>query len=433
MIPLVIVEGFLGGAGPFVWGKFEQHLNTSCSETRPVFFASVGPVSSLHDRACELYYQLIGGTVDYGEPHSKTHRHGRYGYKHHNGLYPQWSRDNPLHFFGHSMGGPTIIKLQYLLKQGYFGGRDHPDMILSITTISSPFRGTPIVYTLGEHTDAAPAVRPWSIGDLIAKAVHIIVYLKPILPESLDIWHSESRSLSFYEIPFSGFLRELRKSSWATSRDAAPFDVTFMAADEREAKMEGEPNPGTFYRSFAAFMTRKDAGRNTHTPAFKYSISVLPMYLMSRLIARFDLSSVLPVPSFLQGRDLSGDTCIDCACADTKHSLNGCGPSVEQGLYTRRLAPLEICGEYRANDGVVPVFSQWHPLPCRTTRCRHYSVDRHSKPSVPEPGVWQTQEVADATHASVVPLWLSTPRQKLFWTEVGDWLRKIDGAEGLRK
>lgn len=197
--------------------------------------------------------------------------------------------------------------------------------------------------------------------------------------------------------------------------------------------MEGEPNPGTFYRSFAAFMTRKDAGRNTHTPAFKYSISVLPMYLMSRLIARFDLSSVLPVPSFLQGRDLSGDTCIDCACADTKHSLNGYGPSVEQGLYMRRLAPLEIGGEYRANDGVVPVFSQWHPLPCRMTRCRHYPVDRRSKPSVPEPGVWQTQEVADATHASVVPLWWSTPRQKLFWTEVGGWLRKIDGAKGLRK
>ncbi|KAK0198924.1 alpha/beta-hydrolase [Armillaria mellea] len=393
MIPLVIVEGFLGGAGPSVWGRFEQHLNTSCSETRPVFFASVGPVSSLHDRACELYYQLIGRTVDYGEQHSKDHGHGRYGYKHRNGLYPQWSKDNPLHFFGHSMGGPTVIKLQYLLKQDYFGGRDHPDMILSITTISSPFRGTPIVYTLGERIDAAPAVRPWSVGDLIAKVVHIMVYLKPVLPE---------------------------KSSWATSRDAAPFDVTFMAADEREANMEGEPNPGTFYKSFAAFMTGKDAGRNTHTPAFKYLISAFPMYLMSRLIARFDLSSVLPVPSFLQGKDLSGDAYIEYACSDPEHSLY-------------ELSPLEIGDECRANDGVVPLFSQWHPLPCGMTRCRHYSVDRHSKPSVPEPGVWQTHEIADATHASVVPMWLSTPRQNLFWEEVGDWLRKIDEAEGLGK
>ncbi|KAK0466442.1 alpha/beta-hydrolase [Desarmillaria tabescens] len=429
MIPLVIVEGFLGGAGPFVWGNFEHCLNASSSETRPVFFASVGPVSSLHDRACELYYQLMGGTVDYGEQHSKTHRHGRYGRKHRQGLYPQWSIDSPLHFLGHSMGGPTIIKLQYLLKQSYFGGRGHPDMILSVTTISSPFRGTPIVYTLGEHIDAAPAVRPWSIGDLIAKFVHIIAYLKPLLPESLDIWHSECRSLSFHEIPFSGFLRELWKSSWATSRDAAPFDVTFMAADEREAKMEGEPNPGTFYKSFAAFMTQKDT---THTPAFKYSISVLPVYLTYRLIAKFDLSSVLPVPSFLQGRDLDADTRMSCVCAGAERSQNGYGPNVEEGLYMRRLSPSEISDEYRENDGVVPVFSQWHPLPCRMTRCRHYPVDRPSKPSVPEPGVWHTQEVADATHASIVPFWLSTSRQRVFWIEVGDWLRKIDEAQDLR-
>ena len=26
-IPLVIVEGFLGGAGPALWGNFEKHSN----------------------------------------------------------------------------------------------------------------------------------------------------------------------------------------------------------------------------------------------------------------------------------------------------------------------------------------------------------------------------------------------------------------------
>ncbi|KAG7452376.1 alpha/beta-hydrolase [Guyanagaster necrorhizus] len=333
----------------------------------------------------------MGGTADYGEQHIKTHRHGRYGHKHNEGLYPQWSRDNPLHFFGHSIGGPMIIKLQYLLKQGYFGGHDHPDMVLSITTVSSPFRSTPIVYTLGEHINATPAVRPGSVGDLIAKAVHLIIYLNPFLPESLDIWHSESCSLSFHEIPFSGFLREFWKTSWATSRDAAPFDVTFMAADEREAKMEGEPNPGTFYESFATFMTHKDVRHNTHKPAFKYLISVLPMYLMSQHIAKFDLSSVLPVPSFLQveGRDLSGETRMDRACADAKPSRNGHGSDVEEGLYGRKLLLVEIGDEYRVNDGVVPVFSQWHPLPCRMTKCRHYPADRLSKPLVPELGVRQ--------------------------------------------
>jgi len=31
----------------------------------------VGGVSSDHDRACEVFYQLVGGRVDYGEEHAK--------------------------------------------------------------------------------------------------------------------------------------------------------------------------------------------------------------------------------------------------------------------------------------------------------------------------------------------------------------------------
>lgn len=31
---------------------------------------SVGPVSSLHDRACELFYSLIGGVGTYGFCHA---------------------------------------------------------------------------------------------------------------------------------------------------------------------------------------------------------------------------------------------------------------------------------------------------------------------------------------------------------------------------
>lgn len=29
----------------------------------------------MHDRACELYYTIKGGTVDYGEEHSKQFGH----------------------------------------------------------------------------------------------------------------------------------------------------------------------------------------------------------------------------------------------------------------------------------------------------------------------------------------------------------------------
>ncbi|KAF8078840.1 hypothetical protein FPV67DRAFT_81694 [Lyophyllum atratum] len=230
-VPLIIVEGFLGGAGAVLWGDFEQYLNEGYSgKPRSVIFARVGPVSSLHDRACELYYALRGGTVDYGEDHSRIHRHSRYGRPIASGLYPHWSPQYPLHFLGHSMGGPTITKLQYLLQKDHFGLSDHPDMVLSVSSISAPFRGTQLVYALGECTVAAPAVRALSVGSLLAKWVHLVTFFSPFIPPFLDL-HAESRSLSFREISFPAWLKQLWSSDWAESRDATPFDVTFEAAD----------------------------------------------------------------------------------------------------------------------------------------------------------------------------------------------------------
>jgi hypothetical protein len=126
-------------------------------------------------------------------------------------------------------------------------------MILSVTSISAPFRGTQLVYALGEREDAAPAVRPISVGSAIAKVVHLVSFLSPYMPKLLDL-HSESRSLSCREVSFSSFLEQLHKSEWTESRDAANFDVTFLAIDEREAYSEGLVNPGTFYRSHVACM-----------------------------------------------------------------------------------------------------------------------------------------------------------------------------------
>ena len=84
----MIVEGFMGFNSSAIWGNFEEHSNqrgvdnSYLMEDRQVIFArlgicfdyfensddlcgnmhSVGPVSSLHDRACELFYSLRGGT-----------------------------------------------------------------------------------------------------------------------------------------------------------------------------------------------------------------------------------------------------------------------------------------------------------------------------------------------------------------------------------
>jgi hypothetical protein len=67
--------GFMG------WGNITPLFNKLHSywplkdliDINPNFYVvDVGKVSSDHDRACEAFYQLYGGQVDYGEEHSKS-------------------------------------------------------------------------------------------------------------------------------------------------------------------------------------------------------------------------------------------------------------------------------------------------------------------------------------------------------------------------
>lgn len=82
--PLVIVEGFMSASGSIGWAPlrsllsgFEEYLDGrrvlyarlvapyfrhQHDSYQTLLFYSVGPVSSLHDRACELFYAIKGGT-----------------------------------------------------------------------------------------------------------------------------------------------------------------------------------------------------------------------------------------------------------------------------------------------------------------------------------------------------------------------------------
>ncbi|KAJ6575339.1 alpha/beta-hydrolase [Mycena capillaripes] len=400
-IPLVIVQGFLGSGGAWLWGSFEHYLNLGSKSPRRTIFVSVGPVSSLHDRACELYYALVGGTVDYGLEHSKIHKHARYGRKIVKGQYPEWSPTRPLHFLGHSIGAPTIIKLQSLLRQKHFGPCADTRMIFSINAISAPFRGTQMVYLLGERADAAPAVRPLSVGAILGKWVHVLSYLSPLLPQACDM-HGDCRSLTYRDISFIALLKQLWKSDWAESRDATPFDVTFQAADERESKGEGDVDPEIFYQSHVAVMTRRRSKRfKSHTPTWSHIAAPL-MYISAHLLGTFDYSVLRPRPSFL-------------------HETSRFGVDVESSAGE----------EYWANDGVVPIFSQWHPLPCRHTRCRHFapigqSDEDRLHQATPRPGIWYVNREEDGHHMSLVPMWTGSERQQLFWKKLGRWLTAVE-------
>jgi triacylglycerol lipase len=159
--PIVLIHGFFGWGNNEMgdyryWGGKKDIQKMLEEKGFKVFTVSVGPISSNWDRAVEVYYQLKGGQVDYGLNHSK-----KYGLeqrptdKIYNGLYPEWSSENPVHLVGHSMGGQTARMLQYLLENEIFIddslgfiedsdllGKSKKGWVSSITSLATPHDGS---------------------------------------------------------------------------------------------------------------------------------------------------------------------------------------------------------------------------------------------------------------------------------------------------
>jgi triacylglycerol esterase/lipase EstA (alpha/beta hydrolase family) len=138
---VVLVPGFLTPKnvriGELYWGT-AVNLST---QSFPVIPIATSGVASLHDRACDIFAQLTGTTVDYGEDHSTRHGHSRFGRVYTKALFPHWSEKCPIHLVGHSFGGPTCQMLRHLCDSGFFGVNVNGCWVKSITTISAPHNG----------------------------------------------------------------------------------------------------------------------------------------------------------------------------------------------------------------------------------------------------------------------------------------------------
>ncbi|ETM03350.1 hypothetical protein L917_00412 [Phytophthora nicotianae] len=97
--PVVFIHGIFGfGKMRSMWNRWasywpEKVLN-ELNENHIVLL--VGPLTSNHDRACEAFYQLYGGQVDYGEQHSRDTGHERFGDTYNTSLHSRWNESNPI-------------------------------------------------------------------------------------------------------------------------------------------------------------------------------------------------------------------------------------------------------------------------------------------------------------------------------------------------
>lgn len=127
--------------------------------------ASVSPIESCWDRACELYAQLTGTRTDYGKYHSEHNNHKRYGEDYTGrALIENFSAENKINLLGHSFGGATVLQFLDLMADGsaeeravtpenelsplFTGGK--ADWIYSVTTLAAPMNGSSAYYIKNE-------------------------------------------------------------------------------------------------------------------------------------------------------------------------------------------------------------------------------------------------------------------------------------------
>ena len=290
--PVVFVHGLFGWGQrdkifrimPY-WGmttgSLPDYLATQGYET---YAASVGPLSSAWDRACELYAQLTGTTVDYGAAHAAEYGHARYGVTYDKPLFEGWSADKKINLVGHSFGGATIRLFLDILADGsaeeqatakadgtevspfFQGGK--ADWVYSLTTLAAPHNGTTFLECCGDMTQFAA-----EISTTMAKLLGISDF-KGVYDFQLDqfgIRRDDNET-------FAQALDRVLKSDFLSHNDNAFLDLTIDKSLEINKGIAIQPN--VYYFSYAGDQTSTDPLTGNHYP----TVSAIPSNGMCALM-----------------------------------------------------------------------------------------------------------------------------------------------------
>lgn len=301
--------------GGLLPGSAKDIIRTLNEQGVETYAPAVGPLSSSWDRACELYAQLMGTVVDYGEAHSKAHGHDRYGFSYEGKaiMGEPWDMEEKINLVGHSFGGATTRLFTSLLAYGceeeiaatgeetselFKGGHDSVHACISL---SAPHNGSQVANIL---------VDPGFTMYAISAALNMVGIFagNDFMVFSLQLGH-------FGLTPKQGEDRaklNLRAiKNFYTSNDNCGYDMTLRGAAELNEKIKLSEN--TYYYSYTTAATETGAfGRQQPIKT---------------------LNSIFAISSSMIG--MTEGTTID---------------------------GIKIEGDWAVNDGIVPLASALYPL-----------------------------------------------------------------------
>lgn len=351
--PWVFVHGMGGWAnynGEAYWGGWAGSegdvIALYNAHGVEAYAAVVGPLSSAWDRACELYAQLTGTVVDYGEAHSKEHNHERYGYDYTGNclMGEPWDCESAINLVGHSFGGPTVRLFTSLLAYGdadeiaatgsstsplFTGG--HKNAVHSVVTFSGVHNGSPV----------ANLIHDSFLMTLIIGAINLVGSL---IGSEIMMWDLQMGHLGL--TPKQG--EEKAKFSFSTiktvvdAQDNCGYDMTLRGAAQLNEKIKTVDS--VYYYSYSCNSSNKTA-LGTYFPI---KSNFVLFYLTSLYIG------------CLEGKTIDG---------------------------------IYMDESWAKNDGIVPLASALYPSTDSDT-ARSYEEAVNAGETI-EPGVWYYMPIMD--------------------------------------